>query len=124
MLIQMSRNKHVSLYFVIKYTSVLSLVALNYQTPGRSMQLNQGLFMDNGRCGYVLKPDCLTAGEHTESLWSYMTINDVNYDIAVKWSSGRVLSMDITSANEGGLGVAQIPTWYNKPCMKQCHFAF
>lgn len=33
------------------------LVALNYQTPCRSMQLNQGLFQDNGGCGYVLKPD-------------------------------------------------------------------
>jgi hypothetical protein len=33
------------------------MVALNYQTPCREMQLNQGLFQDNGGCGYVLKPD-------------------------------------------------------------------
>ena len=32
------------------------LVALNYQTPGVSMQLNHGKFMENGNCGYVLKP--------------------------------------------------------------------
>lgn len=33
------------------------VVALNYQTPDEAMQLNRGLFEDNGGCGYVLKPD-------------------------------------------------------------------
>ncbi|KAK2183600.1 hypothetical protein NP493_305g01016 [Ridgeia piscesae] len=37
-------------------------VALNYQTSTLPMQLNQGLFQDNGGCGYVLKPDILTEG--------------------------------------------------------------
>lgn len=32
------------------------MVALNYQTPDRPMQLNQGKFLQNGRCGYVLRP--------------------------------------------------------------------
>ncbi|KAL8563654.1 hypothetical protein ACOMHN_055288 [Nucella lapillus] len=32
------------------------MLALNYQTPDRPMQLNQGRFLANGRCGYVLKP--------------------------------------------------------------------
>lgn len=32
------------------------LVALNYQTPDKAMQLNEARFMVNGRCGYVLKP--------------------------------------------------------------------
>jgi len=32
------------------------LVALNYQTPGLPMQLNDSLFRLNGSCGYVLKP--------------------------------------------------------------------
>lgn len=35
----------------------VQLVALNYQTPDRSMQLNQGRFRMNGGCGYVLRPD-------------------------------------------------------------------
>ncbi|XP_013877977.1 1-phosphatidylinositol 4,5-bisphosphate phosphodiesterase delta-3-A [Austrofundulus limnaeus] len=35
------------------------LVALNFQTPGEQMDLNQGRFLPNGRCGYVLKPDFL-----------------------------------------------------------------
>ncbi|MEQ2159495.1 hypothetical protein GOODEAATRI_023523 [Goodea atripinnis] len=35
---------------------VSSLVALNFQTPGEQMDLNQGRFLQNGLCGYVLKP--------------------------------------------------------------------
>ena len=37
-------------------------VALNYQTPCKNMQLNQGLVRDNGMCGYVLKPDFMCIG--------------------------------------------------------------
>ena len=32
------------------------MVALNYQTEDASMLLNHGLFLQNGQCGYVLKP--------------------------------------------------------------------
>ncbi|XP_054643377.1 1-phosphatidylinositol 4,5-bisphosphate phosphodiesterase delta-4-like [Dunckerocampus dactyliophorus] len=32
------------------------IVALNFQTAGLEMDLNDGLFRQNGRCGYVLKP--------------------------------------------------------------------
>ncbi|XP_076153702.1 1-phosphatidylinositol 4,5-bisphosphate phosphodiesterase delta-3-A-like isoform X2 [Alosa pseudoharengus] len=35
------------------------MVALNFQTPGEQMDLNQGRFLTNGRCGYVLKPHFL-----------------------------------------------------------------
>lgn len=34
----------------------LNLVALNYQTPGLMMDLQEGKFAANGACGYVLKP--------------------------------------------------------------------
>ncbi|KAM9169311.1 1-phosphatidylinositol 4,5-bisphosphate phosphodiesterase zeta-1 [Pangshura tecta] len=33
------------------------MVALNFQTPGLQMELQNGKFMDNGRCGYLLKPE-------------------------------------------------------------------
>uniref|UniRef100_UPI003AABCAAB 1-phosphatidylinositol 4,5-bisphosphate phosphodiesterase delta-4 n=1 Tax=Centroberyx gerrardi TaxID=166262 RepID=UPI003AABCAAB len=33
------------------------IVALNFQTAGLEMDLNDGLFRQNGRCGFVLKPD-------------------------------------------------------------------
>ncbi|XP_063076696.1 1-phosphatidylinositol 4,5-bisphosphate phosphodiesterase delta-3-A-like isoform X2 [Engraulis encrasicolus] len=35
------------------------LVALNFQTAGEQMDLNQGRFLDNGCCGYILKPSFL-----------------------------------------------------------------
>ncbi|PWA22397.1 hypothetical protein CCH79_00016954, partial [Gambusia affinis] len=39
------------------------LVALNFQSPGLSMDLNNGRFQDNGGCGYVLKPAVLMSRE-------------------------------------------------------------
>ncbi|XP_052324474.1 1-phosphatidylinositol 4,5-bisphosphate phosphodiesterase eta-1-like [Oncorhynchus keta] len=38
------------------------LVALNYQTEGRMMQLNRAKFMVNGDCGYALKPPPMCKG--------------------------------------------------------------
>lgn len=32
------------------------MIALNYQTPDKPMQLNQAKFRDNGICGYIVKP--------------------------------------------------------------------
>lgn len=32
------------------------MVALNYQTGDKPMQLNQAKFRDNGNCGFLLKP--------------------------------------------------------------------
>lgn len=39
------------------------IVALNFQTPGEPMDLNQGRFLVNGGCGYVLKPAFLRQAE-------------------------------------------------------------
>uniref|UniRef100_H3B811 Phosphoinositide phospholipase C n=1 Tax=Latimeria chalumnae TaxID=7897 RepID=H3B811_LATCH len=38
------------------------LVALNYQSEGRVLQLNRAKFSTNGNCGYVLKPKCMCQG--------------------------------------------------------------
>ncbi|XP_073329643.1 1-phosphatidylinositol 4,5-bisphosphate phosphodiesterase delta-4 [Pagrus major] len=38
------------------------IVALNFQTAGLEMDLNDGLFRQNGRCGFVLKPDFMRDG--------------------------------------------------------------
>ncbi|GIZ03789.1 1-phosphatidylinositol 4,5-bisphosphate phosphodiesterase gamma-1 [Caerostris extrusa] len=37
----------------------VQMVALNYQTADRAMQLNQARFLQNGNCGYILKPKCM-----------------------------------------------------------------
>nr|XP_043905981.1 1-phosphatidylinositol 4,5-bisphosphate phosphodiesterase delta-4-like isoform X2 [Solea senegalensis] len=39
------------------------IVALNFQTAGEGMDLNDGLFSQNGRCGYILKPQFLREAE-------------------------------------------------------------
>lgn len=53
-----SREKYFdSVFFVLLNLSLRSSVALNFQTPGEQMDLNQGRFLPNGRCGYVLKSD-------------------------------------------------------------------
>ncbi|XP_008850866.1 1-phosphatidylinositol 4,5-bisphosphate phosphodiesterase eta-2 isoform X1 [Nannospalax galili] len=38
------------------------MVALNYQSEGRMLQLNRAKFSANGSCGYVLKPLCMCQG--------------------------------------------------------------
>ncbi|XP_041419294.1 1-phosphatidylinositol 4,5-bisphosphate phosphodiesterase eta-1 isoform X3 [Xenopus laevis] len=40
----------------------IQLVALNYQTEGRMMELNRAKFKVNGGCGYVLKPQQMCKG--------------------------------------------------------------
>ncbi|NXU49866.1 PLCH1 phosphodiesterase, partial [Turnix velox] len=42
--------------------SSLPTVALNYQSEGRVMQLNDAKFRANGNCGYVLKPQQMCKG--------------------------------------------------------------
>lgn len=39
------------------WNSGSQMVALNYQTPDKPMQLNFGKFKENGGCGFVLKPE-------------------------------------------------------------------
>lgn len=41
----------------------VQLVALNYQTGDKAMQLNQGRFLDNGNCGYLLRPELMFKDE-------------------------------------------------------------
>ncbi|KAM6980703.1 1-phosphatidylinositol 4,5-bisphosphate phosphodiesterase eta-2 [Aplochiton taeniatus] len=38
------------------------MVALNYQTEGRSLELNRAKFSSNGNCGYILQPKCMCKG--------------------------------------------------------------
>lgn len=44
---------------VASWASGAQIVALNYQTGDKAMFFNEGLFCDNGRCGYLLKPEYL-----------------------------------------------------------------
>ncbi|XP_049920715.1 1-phosphatidylinositol 4,5-bisphosphate phosphodiesterase eta-2a isoform X1 [Epinephelus moara] len=44
------------------------LVALNYQSEGRVLQLNRAKFYSNGNCGYILKPACMCEGSFNPNL--------------------------------------------------------
>nr|XP_019958812.1 PREDICTED: 1-phosphatidylinositol 4,5-bisphosphate phosphodiesterase eta-2 isoform X1 [Paralichthys olivaceus] len=44
------------------------LVALNYQSEGRVLQLNRAKFYSNGNCGYILKPLCMCEGAFNPNL--------------------------------------------------------
>lgn len=59
------RTPALVVYVLSKYLtseSSLSTVALNYQSEGRVMQLNDAKFRVNGNCGYVLKPQQMCKG--------------------------------------------------------------
>eukprot|EP00127_Corallochytrium_limacisporum_P000492 Clim_evm21s14 gene=Clim_evmTU21s14 len=51
---------------VAAWASGCQIVALNFQTDDEPMQINRGKFLDNGGCGYVLKPKYMREpGFHT-----------------------------------------------------------
>ncbi|CAD5214162.1 unnamed protein product [Bursaphelenchus xylophilus] len=56
---QASRLTSTNFNPVPMWSSGCHMVALNYQTGDRAMNMNEGKFMANGRCGYVLKPSYL-----------------------------------------------------------------
>lgn len=55
-------NYHIRIVLTVLYTFSntflpVGTVALNFQTSGKEMDVNQGRFLPNGKCGYILKPD-------------------------------------------------------------------
>ena len=55
------------------------LVALNFQTGDLPYHVNFGKFLENGRCGYVLKPEYMISGDTTARMEGLrMTINVIS----------------------------------------------
>ena len=50
------------------------IVALNYQSFGRKVWLSQGKFMDNGGCGFVLKPKQMLQAVSTGVVYDQMPV--------------------------------------------------
>uniref|UniRef100_A0A1I7XUP5 Phosphoinositide phospholipase C n=1 Tax=Heterorhabditis bacteriophora TaxID=37862 RepID=A0A1I7XUP5_HETBA len=67
------------------------MVALNYQTGDKAMQLNQGKFMGNGRCGYVLKPEYML-DENFDPLQGSRVTTSCPIRLSVQIIAGRHLS--------------------------------
>ncbi|KAM3717071.1 1-phosphatidylinositol 4,5-bisphosphate phosphodiesterase beta-4 [Dirofilaria immitis] len=69
------------------------MVALNFQTPDISMQLNQGKFQYNGGCGYLLKPDFMRRPDRSFDPFSESPVDGViAAHCTVKVISGHFLS--------------------------------
>ncbi|XP_051967553.1 1-phosphatidylinositol 4,5-bisphosphate phosphodiesterase eta-2-like [Xyrauchen texanus] len=66
------------------------LVALNYQTEGRMLQLNRAKFAANGNCGYVLKPKCMCKGAFNPMLEDPLPGNRKT-QLVLKIISGQLL---------------------------------
>ncbi|CAM4954901.1 unnamed protein product [Rotaria socialis] len=64
-------------YPVYAWNFGVQMAALNHQTVDDIMPLNHGKFLDNGSCGYILKPDYLIDAEDTEfNPWN----REMNFD--------------------------------------------
>ncbi|CAM9286189.1 unnamed protein product [Lampetra fluviatilis] len=79
------------------------IVALNFQTAGREMDLNDGKFRQNGGCGYILKPsvtrnrESLFDPEHPEL---GAGLNPIN--LSIKVISGQQLPK-LEASNKGSI---------------------
>ncbi|RXM29565.1 1-phosphatidylinositol 4,5-bisphosphate phosphodiesterase gamma-2 [Acipenser ruthenus] len=63
------------------------MVALNFQTPDKYMQLNHALFSQNGRSGFVLQPELI----RSESYDPYQEKNTVDQIITIRVIGARHL---------------------------------
>ena len=68
----------------------MQMVALNYQTGDRAMWLNSGRFTQNGRCGYVLKPEALRIpGFNPYDFKTFASLEQpLTLKIKVRWAGG------------------------------------
>uniref|UniRef100_A0A8D2DFQ3 Phosphoinositide phospholipase C n=1 Tax=Sciurus vulgaris TaxID=55149 RepID=A0A8D2DFQ3_SCIVU len=74
------------------------MVALNFQTPGLPMDLQNGKFLDNGGSGYILKPYFL---RDIKSNFHPNKINDGNpFTLTIRLISGIQLPLNNSSSNK------------------------
>ncbi|XP_064153856.1 1-phosphatidylinositol 4,5-bisphosphate phosphodiesterase eta-2a [Anguilla rostrata] len=72
------------------WNSGCHLVALNYQSEGRVLQLNRAKFYSNGNCGYILKPPCMCEGAFNPILDDPLP-NRLKKQLVLKIISGQQL---------------------------------
>lgn len=77
------------------------MVSLNYQTGDKPMQIHQGKFLDNGCCGYILRPDYMFSDTYNPSDPSTLALNNVKpLDLTIRIIGARHL---MGSKNRRGL---------------------
>ncbi|PNJ26959.1 PLCZ1 isoform 5, partial [Pongo abelii] len=75
------------------------MVALNFQTPGLPMDLQNGKFLDNGGSGYILKPQFL---RESKSYFNPSNIKEgMPITLTIRLISGIQLPLTHSSSNKG-----------------------
>jgi len=73
------------------------LVALNYQKPGKPIFRNYGKFLENGQCGYVLKPAALQKGSAFTGVFDPTNLTKLS---VIPSSTVRSMTVQIFSARQ------------------------
>lgn len=77
---------------------MLKLMDKNHLLLDRSMQLNEGRFAMNGRCGYVLQPECMRNSKYNPfDKQTLVNIEPVTLCIAVRAVKLHLHVMTLTS---------------------------
>ncbi|XP_006269533.4 1-phosphatidylinositol 4,5-bisphosphate phosphodiesterase zeta-1, partial [Alligator mississippiensis] len=83
------------------------MVALNFQTPGQQMDLQNAKFVDNGGCGYLLKPEFLR--DHYSKFNPHSVIGNQNpTTLSIKLISGYQLPPSNLSRSNKADPIVQI----------------
>ena len=67
------------------------MAAINYQTGDKGRQINDGFFLDNGSCGYVLKPEFMNNPNFQPFESSYLHLNIVPVRVWIQILAARLL---------------------------------
>ncbi|KNC83877.1 hypothetical protein SARC_03902 [Sphaeroforma arctica JP610] len=70
-----------------------SMVSLNFQNPDKHMQLNNGFFVSNGGCGYILKPPQLRSINSTFNPLDPVTFPGSVRKLQIKIITGQHLKL-------------------------------
>lgn len=101
------------------------LVTLNYQTNTLPMQINTGKFLQNGNCGYVLKPESLrktlTSGSKPFDVFTENPIDDtvaitLRLSIISAQHLGKRDMAPVVEVQLFGIPADTSKPWKTKPC--------
>uniref|UniRef100_A0A0K0EIX0 Phosphoinositide phospholipase C n=1 Tax=Strongyloides stercoralis TaxID=6248 RepID=A0A0K0EIX0_STRER len=99
------------------WSSGCQMAALNFQTNGLSMQMNNSMFEDNGNCGYLLKPKILRERDYKASVFasSLLISNTVEIEVISIHFLSPFLPFHKKSYNNNKYGVTIIGDLYDLP---------
>jgi hypothetical protein len=81
---------------IYHWSAGCQMTALNFQTPGTPMQMNQTLFEENWQCGYVLKAQALRERSHKMSVHDRRIL--VANSLRIKIISAQLLNLLVSKS--------------------------